>query len=98
MGMRENLVNLIRKADKEDYESQTQDQHYAYMADRLMESGVRVGDDFQDIQNEQSFCNGKAVMREAVMKMLEAEEELHRGSDQALIRYLIKKIERLEVE
>lgn len=44
------------------------------------------------------YCNGKAVMREAVLKLLEAEKGGLKGSDRALIRYLIKKIERLEVD
>lgn len=55
-------------------------------------------DDFNDIQTEQAYCNGKAVMRQAVLKLLETEKEVHRGSDRSLIRYLIKKIERLEVD
>ena len=42
MGMRENLINLIRKADKEDHESRTQDEHYCFMVDKLMESGVTI--------------------------------------------------------
>lgn len=42
MGMREKLIELIRKADKQDYESKTQDEHYAFMADRLIESGVTI--------------------------------------------------------
>ena len=40
--MREKLIDLIRKADKEDHESRTQDEHYRFMADRLMESGVTI--------------------------------------------------------
>lgn len=39
---REKLIELIRKADKEDYESRTQDEHYGFMADRLTESGVVI--------------------------------------------------------
>lgn len=42
MGMRENLIELIRKADKEDHESQTQDVHYAFMADFLIANGVTI--------------------------------------------------------
>lgn len=55
-------------------------------------------DDFNDIQTEQAHCNGRALMREAVIRMLEKEETLHRGTDRALIRYLIRKVEGLEVE
>ena len=42
MGMREKLIELIRKADKEDYESRTQDEHYAYMAGFLIANGVTI--------------------------------------------------------
>lgn len=55
-------------------------------------------DDFDDIRTEQAHCNGRAVMREAVLRMLEKEEELHHGSDRSLIRYLIRKVETMEVE
>lgn len=41
------------------------------------------------------YCNGKAVMRQAVLKLLEEEKNVLKGSDRALIRYLIRKIERL---
>ena len=40
--MREKLIELIRKADKEDYDSLTMDAHYAYMADYLLAHGVTV--------------------------------------------------------
>ena len=40
--MREKLIELIRKADKEDHESRTQDEHYAYMADFLIADGVTI--------------------------------------------------------
>ena len=40
--MREKLIELIRTADKGDHESQTQDQHYVYMADQLIENGVTI--------------------------------------------------------
>ena len=40
MGMREKLIELIRKADKEDHESLTQDVHYAFMADNLIANDV----------------------------------------------------------
>ena len=40
--MREKLIELIRKEDKEDYLSRTQDEHYAAMADSLIASGVEI--------------------------------------------------------
>ena len=40
--MREKLIEFIRKADKEDYESRTQDEHYAYIADYLIANGVTI--------------------------------------------------------
>ena len=40
--MREKLIALIRKADKEDNESLTQDVHYAFMADHLIANGVTI--------------------------------------------------------
>lgn len=42
MNTREKLIELIRKADKEDYTSATQDQHYEFMADNLIANGVTV--------------------------------------------------------
>ena len=42
MGMREKLIELIRKADKEDHETRTQDEHYTFMADFLIASGVTI--------------------------------------------------------
>ena len=42
MGMREKLIEMIRKADKEDHESLTQDVHYAFMVDYLIANGVTV--------------------------------------------------------
>ena len=42
MGMREKLIEMIRKADKEDNESLTQDAHYAFMADYLIANGAFV--------------------------------------------------------
>ena len=42
--MREKLIELIRKADKEDYDSLTMDAHYAYMADYLLAHGVTIDD------------------------------------------------------
>lgn len=40
--MRKKLIELIRKADKEDYTSATQDQHYEFMADHLIANGVTI--------------------------------------------------------
>lgn len=40
--MREKLIELIRKADKEDYTSATQDQHYEFMADNLIANGATI--------------------------------------------------------
>lgn len=40
--MRKKLIELIRKADKEDYTSATQDQHYEFMADSLIANGVTI--------------------------------------------------------
>ena len=40
--MREKLIEFIRKADKEDYESRTQDEHYAAMAGSLIANGVTI--------------------------------------------------------
>ncbi len=62
----------------------------------VVATSVKVGDDFQDIQNEQSFCNGKAVMREAIIKMLNQEKECVSGATRSQIVYLIWKIENLE--
>jgi hypothetical protein len=42
--MREKLIELIRKADKEDYDSLTMDEHYAYMADYLLAAGLILPD------------------------------------------------------
>ena len=38
--MREKLIELIRNADKEDYTSRTQDEHYSFMADFLIANDV----------------------------------------------------------
>lgn len=40
--IKEKLVDLIRTADRGDYESETQNEHYAYMADKLIEGGATV--------------------------------------------------------
>ena len=40
--MKEKLIEFIRKADKEDYLSRTQDEHYAYMAGSLIANGVTI--------------------------------------------------------
>ena len=42
MADREKLIELIRKADKEDHESRTQDEHYGFMADYLIANGVKI--------------------------------------------------------
>ena len=43
--MREKLIEFIRKADKEDYLSRTQDEHYAAMAGSLIANGVTFAKD-----------------------------------------------------
>lgn len=49
--MREKLIELIRKADKEDHESLTQDVHYAFMADFLISNGVTIPVRCKDCKN-----------------------------------------------
>jgi hypothetical protein len=58
MGMREKLIELIRKADKEDNESLTQDVHYAFMADFLISNGVTIPVRCKDCKHWADGVNG----------------------------------------
>ena len=56
--MKEKLIEFIRKADKEDYESRTQDEHYAYMADHLIANGVTIQKWIPVSEQEEPTANG----------------------------------------
>lgn len=55
-------------------------------------------DNFNSIRSEHSFCNGKATMREEVLKMMAAEKAALKGAQGSLVRDLMRKVENLEVE
>ena len=58
MTEREKLIELIRKADKEDNESLTQDVHYAFMADHLIANGVTIPVRCKDCwKNGEGMCS-----------------------------------------
>lgn len=56
--MKEKLIDLIRKADKDDHDSQTQDEHYAYMANFLVANGATIPVQCKDCRwrKERGLC------------------------------------------